>query len=67
MGATNRNSQWFFSVREQQTPFAGETGLKLKPTSETLGLKRLPAKQRGFLGKPQGLSEAYPLSVIDEG
>lgn len=67
MGATNWNSQWFFSVQEQQIPFAGETGLKLKPTSETLGLKRLPAKQRGLLGKPQGLSEAQPLSMIDEG
>lgn len=27
---------------------------------------QLPAKQRGSLGKPQGLSEAHPASMIDE-
>lgn len=61
---TNPNSQCF-SVHEQ-TPFTGEIGLKLKTASEILGLKQLPDKQQGFLGKPQGLSEAYPLSMIDE-
>jgi hypothetical protein len=51
---------------QEQTPFAGEMGLKLQSASETLCLNQLPAKQQGFLGKPQGLSEAHPVSMIDE-